>query len=342
MNHLTATLVLGEGLGTFHKLTHRSFTSSTAGTRTLSHGHPVGSVSVSQSQARFIIIQVPELEPVATHYLPLRRYTHLQQYVVWESQASLTLQSKLKMTKCKIFALIRSLPLVPFLTRDCSRKTPTMLVPCKFYIRHPIQECSPTTKKLHATSCFTAAIPTMAEEKNSLCCKAAPMEKSENVTILSFTTMVSIGSGLAVTQGALGKPRFSMLNSTPDPKGWLGNGQVSRTASHPLTPAGTAHCDFITTFKTKQPISSATDKGYCNVLICLFLTPTAHFPSGCWKVTWPHQVTPVGAIAGAEWRGAQTSFLPPPLSLSLDSLRLFFLIPLILSFLFLPPPVLFF
>lgn len=59
------------------------------------------------------------------------------------------------------------------------------------------------------------------------------MEKSENVTILSFTTIVSIGSGLAVTQGALGKPRFSMLNSTPDPKGWLGNGQVSRTASHP-------------------------------------------------------------------------------------------------------------
>lgn len=154
--------------------------------------------------------------------------------------------------------------------------------------------------------------------------------------------MVSIGSGLAVTQGALGKPRFSMLNSTPDPKGWLGNGQVSRTASHPLTPAGTTHCDFITTFKTKQPISSATDKGHCNVFICLFLTPTAHFPSGCWKVTWPHQVTPVGAIAGAEWRGAQTSFLPPPLSLSLDSLRLFFLIPLILSFLFLPPPVLFF
>lgn len=136
------------------------------------------------------------------------------------------------------------------------------------------------------------------------------MEKSENVTILSFTTIVSIGSGLAVTQGALGKPRFSMLNSTPDPKGWLGNGQVSRTASHPLTPAGTAHCDFITTFKTKQPISSATDKGHCNVFICLFLTPTAHFPSGCWKVTWPQPSHTCGSNCWC-WVERSTDLIPP-------------------------------
>lgn len=86
-------------------------------------------------------------------------------------------------------------------------------------------------------------------------------------------------------------------------KGWLGNGQVPRTVWHPLTPAGTARCDFITTLKT--------------ILFHLGLRSATVLCLSVFKVTWSQ---PSHICRGTCWcwaeGGAQTLFLPPPLSLS--------------------------